>query len=188
MRGPRRRRVYDALNTGAQRVLGETIKAGPARGMKFRGGDTAGYVLGLSEPAVQEAMVAHLRPGDVYVDVGTHAGFLALLGSRLVGGGGQVHCFEPVSGNVRMLERNVALNAATNIRVHRLALGDRDAMARMDVSSYITASLAAGSRGEEVRVARLDSLSGLPTIRLMKIDVEGAESEVLDGARRTLRA
>ncbi len=147
--------------------------------MRFAGGDTAGYVLGLSEPLVQRTLAAHLRPGDVYFDVGTHAGFFALLGSRLVGERGQVHCFEPVSANVDMLNRNLALNRLTNTRVHKLALGERDARATMSVVANITASLGGEADGEPVRVARLDSLCDLPVPHLIKIDVEGAEAQVL---------
>jgi FkbM family methyltransferase len=187
MDDPHRRHVYDALNAAGMRALGTTIRSGPARGLRFQGGDTAGYILGLSEPEVQRALVAHLRPGDVYFDVGTHAGFLAVLGSRLVGAAGQVHCFEPVPANVAILNRNVAANASANTTVHVLALSDYDGTATMATGHRnITASLSDGD-GEEVRVARLDSLD-LPAATVVKIDVEGAESSVLRGMATVLHA
>jgi FkbM family methyltransferase len=178
--------AYDALNLVAQRLLGTRIKTGPARGLVFRGGDTAGYILGFSEPAVQRTLVAHLRPGDVYFDVGTHVGFLALLGSRLVGVRGAVHCFEPVPENVAALQRNLMLNATSNTAVHQVALGDRDGTASMDPTSRnITANFRDDGQ-VEVEVARLDSMTQLPSPHVVKVDVEGAETQVLNGARGML--
>jgi FkbM family methyltransferase len=188
MEDPRRRRYYHGLNIGAQHCLGSTIKTGPARGLRFSGGDTAGYILGLSEPVVQRTLVEHLRPGQVYFDVGAHAGFLALLGARVVGPTGKVHCFEPVPANVDTLTRNLTSNKLSNTDVHRIALGEYDGMATMDMDGRnITASLRADGYGEHVRVARLDSLTGLPAPHLIKIDVEGAESSVLRGALELLQ-
>ncbi len=186
MDDPDRRRVYDKLNAGALRSLGSTIKLGPAKGLRFRGGDTAGYILGMSEPTVQRLLVAHLRPGDVYFDVGTHAGFLALLASRLVGDRGAVHCFEPVAGNVRVLEANLSANAIGNATVHQMALADRDGHTMMSIGSKaITAHFDAGG-SERVALARLDALPDLPAPHVIKIDVEGAESQVIAGGAALL--
>lgn len=183
MDDPKRRQVYNSINAAAPRLLGSKIKTGPARGLRFNGGDTVGYILGLSEPAVQRALVEHLQPGDVYFDVGTHAGFLALLGARLVGPGGQVHCFEPVTENVEVLSANLTLNHFENATIHQLALGAVESEGRMTAGRNITASL--GGDGELVRIVALDALE-LPAPKLIKIDVEGAETEVLNGAREAI--
>jgi FkbM family methyltransferase len=180
--------AYRAANVVVRRLQGSRIRSGPAKGLRFHGGGTAGYVLGISEPLVQDALVRHLEPGGVFYDVGAHAGFMALLAARLVGPAGAVVAFDPIPVNVALFERNVAANRGTltsEIRALPLALGDRDGRATMSADSAITAALSDGG-DQEVEIARLDSLRGLRPPDVVKIDVEGAELEVLDGARNTL--
>src|SRR4051812_20188627 len=69
MNSPRRRRLFDALTRIAVRALGGRIRRGPAKGLRFQGGDTAGYLLGASEPHTQRVLVDYLRPGDVFFDI-----------------------------------------------------------------------------------------------------------------------
>jgi FkbM family methyltransferase len=185
MRGPRRRRLYDALNGAARRRLGGRIRSGPAAGLRFAGGDTAGYLLGFSEPAVQQALVDHLHAGGVLYDVGANAGFVSVLGCRLVGPTGEVHCFEPVPENLAVLRRNLAANGFAQAVVHPLAVSDRDGEVAMVADGpTITARIDAAG-GLLVPSARLDGL-GLPPPTVVKIDVEGAESRVLAGMRGVL--
>lgn len=174
------------LNGIGRRTLGSRILSGPGRGLRFKGGDTIGYILGISEPLVQRALVVHLQQGGVLYDVGSHAGFEALLGRRLVGANGQVHCFEPVPANVLTLQSNVDANNFDNVIVHAVALSDSDGTARIDVTQHgITARLADDGH-LEVRTVRLDSLAlRAPTV--VKVDVEGAEAAVLRGMKETLR-
>lgn len=80
-------------------------------------------MLGLSERAVQDALVEHLQRGGVFWDVGAHAGFMALLADRLVGPEGRVDCFEPIAANIAVLERNLDANKARK-NIHQLALAD----------------------------------------------------------------
>lgn len=185
MRGPRRRRVYDALNHLGRHVLGTRIRSGPGAGLRFSGGDTVGYVLGVSEPALQQALSAHLRTGDVLYDVGAHAGFVSVLGCHLVGPTGHVHCFEPVPSNIATLRSNLEANAFRNATIHAVALSDEDGEVRMDLGERgITAHFT--PQGEfSAPATRCDSLNLQPPT-VVKIDVEGAESRVLDGMRRTL--
>jgi FkbM family methyltransferase len=174
--------VYGALTHVIQRHV-HTVLSGPARGLRLQGGGTPGYVLGLSERAVQNALVAHLRPGDVYWDVGAHTGFLAVLANRLVGAGGSVHCFEPVPEIARLLEGNLQANGCET-HIHELALADRDATGYMRVGERrIAARLA--DEGLPVSLRRADSLD-LPAPNMVKIDVEGAEESVLAGMARVL--
>jgi FkbM family methyltransferase len=185
MRGPRRRRLYETLNRAGRRLLGSRVRSGPAAGLRFRGGDTIGYVLGLSEPALQRALSGHLRSGGVLYDVGAHAGFVSVLGCHLVGPTGHVHCFEPVPDNIATLRSNLEANSFRNATIHELALSDADGEIRMDLGHRgITAHFS--HDGTFVASAtRCDSL-GLEPPSVVKIDVEGAESRVLEGMRRTL--
>ncbi len=185
MRGPQRRRVYEGLNRLGGRLLGTRIRGGPAAGLRFRGGDTIGYVLGLSEPALQKALSTHLRSGDVLYDVGAHAGFVSVLGCHLVGPTGHVHCFEPVPANVATLRANLDANQFKNATIHTVALSDEDGEVTMDLGVRgITAHFASGG-GFAAVAARCDSLALQPP-SMVKIDVEGAETRVLEGMRESL--
>ncbi len=173
---PTRRRGYDAVGDLIQSHV-HTVVIGPGRGLAFSGGSNPGYVLGLGERAVQKALVAHLRPGGVFWDVGANAGFMSVLANRLVGPTGSVHCFEPVAENVKVLERNLEANNA-NKHIHQIALADEDGVAQMTVRRGITARLA--DDGVPVTIARGDSLDA-PTPTVVTIDVAGAECRVLEG-------
>src|SRR5260370_32799126 len=63
-----------------------------------------------AEREVQAVICQHLRPGDVFVDVGANFGMHALLGASCVESTGHVYAIEPVPFNYRLLERNIALN------------------------------------------------------------------------------
>ena len=185
MSGRRRRRVYDSLNHQLPRVLGTRVRRGPAAGLRFTGGDHVGYLLGVSEPAVQDALVRYLNPGSVMFDVGANAGFLTLLGCRLVGSSGQVHAFEPIAANADVLRANLTRNEFTNATIHQVALADTSGEVRMAIETRRGTS-AIRARGETVvSAARADDLR-LPPPTLVKIDVEGAERSVLDGMRGIL--
>jgi FkbM family methyltransferase len=126
-----------------------------------------------------------LKPGAVLFDVGAHAGFLTILGCRLVGPTGQVHAFEPIEANVKVLRANLARNGFTNATVHQVALADATGEVLMAVGEHhITAAIS--SSGETtVEAVRCDDLQ-LPPPTVVKIDVEGAERKVLDGMRGLL--
>ena len=74
---------------------------------------------GFYQENVTRMLLRHLRPGDVFVDVGAQFGFFTLLASSIVGSSGQVHAFEPTRGTFELLERN--LGRRGNIRANELA-------------------------------------------------------------------
>jgi FkbM family methyltransferase len=135
-----------------------------------------------------------LRAGDVFVDVGANLGWFTVLAAREVGTQGRVFAFEPSSQIRRHLQRSVEINALTNVTVEPFALSDHDGTAVLTGLSDRNAGLgsimnvpspdASGSCGEEVRTTRFADYcehAGIRKIRLMKIDVEGAEMKVLQG-------
>jgi FkbM family methyltransferase len=163
------------------------------RGLKFSGGESPGWVLGASEPAVQNVLVQQLAPGDVFYDVGANVGFFSLLAAKLVGSTGRVYCFEPQPSVIAQLRANLDRNGFTNYEVIEAAVADQRGTARLrlgrgDPWSELTARLVDGDGGGTlaVDVVALDDLD-LPAPRLVKIDVEGAESRVLAGMTRLLR-
>lgn len=173
------------------------IVQGVGRGLRFNaGGANLGYVLGTSEPDLQDAFRRTIQPGMTMYDLGASVGFHSVLAARLVGESGFVYCFEPMSENVAQIEHNMRLNGTRNFAVHAVALWDSEGTAEFNVSKARThgtlASIGKPSNHSGVRtvkLARLDDLVEREKLRppdVMKIDIEGAETAALRGAQATL--
>jgi FkbM family methyltransferase len=175
------------------------IESGPAAGLKINlAGSYLEFATGRAEQNVQDALVEHLRPGDVVYDIGANVGFFALLCARLVGPTGHVYAFEPHPGNAKALRENAARNGlAQVIEVVPIALSDTTGEAKLIVSRWSAFHRLEGANDAEatrqdrgtikVPVATLDDYveqHGLRPPSLVKIDVEGAEIGVLRGMRR----
>lgn len=185
----------------AYRLLPESSVHGQIRTVATRHGftmrldlgqfvDRTIYCTGGWEPLETRVISAALRPGDVFVDVGANIGFFSLLAARLIGESGTVHAVEATPSTADLLDANIARNRIATIRVHRCAAGDRQASARMMVrdggnigSNYLAlGDGAAGDPGATIPVRRLDQLLAGERIRLIKLDIEGAEAMALRGA------
>lgn len=164
------------------------ILQGPARGLTWIvGSSNHGCWLGSYEAAATVAFAEAVDPGQVVYDIGAHVGWYTLLGSRLVGSSGRVVAFEPSPRNLRFLERHVDLNDAENVTVVEGAVSDVDGQAGFDAgASHSTAALAdeeeATMTVRTVTLDRLVSSGRLPPPDLVKVDVEGEEEAVLEGA------
>ena len=131
-----------------------------------------------------------LRSGDVVVEVGANIGAHTVHLARLVGHTGLVVAFEPQRIIHQLLCANLALNELFNVVAYRAAAGARQGTLKVPPLDYAAANNFGGvalsaEAGETVIVVPLDSL-GLETLRLLKIDVEGMEIEVLQGARNLI--
>ena len=142
-------------------------------------------------------VIATLRPGDWAIDVGANVGSVAGQMCRAVGRDGQVWAFEPIPRNVERLERFAAHNDLCQLRIHACALSSRRATDTIRLapehSSGHASFTASWIRGGclEVATERLDDLTGAmddaTPLRLIKLDVEGFEREVIEGAETTIR-
>ena len=138
-------------------------------------------------------MKALLPPGGTFVDVGANFGTFSLLASRLVGENGRVIAIEPQARLAEMIRKSVQLSGATNCEVMQVACGGETSTLDLLVPSGDSgrAGFYQGFSGrgkhsmEGVNVVTLDSLD-LQSASLIKIDVEGSEIDVLDGAHETL--
>jgi|SRR5665647_561206 len=134
-----------------------------------------------------------IRLGDTVVDAGANIGTHTVAFANLVGPGGVVHAFEPQRRNFLMMAGNVALNALENVFCHQKAVGESNGeislppMPPPDINfNYSAVSLMNGSASAEtVPLVTLDSLN-LPSCRLLKIDTEGMEPQVLAGAKELI--
>ena len=123
------------------------------------------------------------RPGMTVVDVGANIGYYALLFASAVGDKGHIICLEPDPDNLRELQMNVCNNGLEEIiAVKPMAAGDLDGTIKFEAGPngrvVADGSIAVG-------VTRLDSLD-LTSADLLKVDVEGYEGSVLDGAKETI--
>lgn len=136
----------------------------------------------IAERAVVSSL---LRRGMTVVDVGANIGYYMLLFRRSVGSEGTIICIEPDEENLQELRRQIAGNSLLNVTVMPVAAGAVDGKALLEPG--INARVREGGReGREVALRRLDSLLQSP-IDVLKIDVEGYEGFVLDGATEALR-
>lgn len=145
------------------------------------------YCTGGWEPLETMVISAALKPGDGFVDVGANIGFFSLLAHRLVGATGRVHAVEATPSTAALLDDNIARNDAGTIRVHRCAAGDHEGTVSMvvhDAGNIGSNHLSFDSEGSgaEIPLRRLDRLLAGETIRLIKLDIEGAEAMALRGA------
>lgn len=156
------------------------------------GGGEFHMALGTYERAEMQFLLSRLRPGDGFIDVGSHIGYVALPAARVVGPGGRVFCLEPTPDTFERLRANVERNGLENVTLVRAAAAGRDGEANLACSadSVMWNSLVRDGNGS-VRVATrsLDSLigeAGWPAIAGIKVDAEGAEWSVLSGAEQVL--
>lgn len=133
------------------------------------------------------------QSGDLVFDIGAYCGVFTHALSRAVGESGRVIAFEPDPLNVQLLRRNIERHVLHNVTVVNAAVSDCDGTAQFNsegsLGSALTASLDRPPAAETtmVRVLSLESACskyGIPSF--IKIDAEGAEIEIIRGARKLL--
>ena len=183
------RRFVEAIARRLQPRIPRII-SGPLRGYLYAGG--LAQWLGIYEFEVQGIMAENVRPGNVVYDIGANNGFISMLAAQLVSEDGFVYAFEPLPANVSILHNLFSANDVINCEVVPLAVADVTAELALFVgSSHTTSSLHSGrgnSGSVTVSSITLDAfLAAHQPPDFIKIDVEGAESEVLKGSESLLR-
>jgi FkbM family methyltransferase len=142
---------------------------------------------------VTQALIRSLRAGDHVWDVGANIGYLTLLAARIVGPAGRVVAVEPDPDCAAAIRTNAAHNDLHTVEVVEAAAAERSGVAELVVVRdrlwTRLASVGDHHEGEarvEVRTLALDDVEGPPPA-LVKIDVEGAELDVIAGMTRLLR-
>ncbi|WP_435065590.1 FkbM family methyltransferase [Halobaculum sp. EA56] len=194
---PAVRPVYRAVRRSRYRLAGETCEVEVE-------GARAGFLIPtynewtdlnpVEERPVLARLVSDLRPDDVFYDIGANIGLYSCLVADAVSG--PVFAFEPHPANADRLEENVELNGA-EVTVFRCALADSTGSAELNVTldeigsagHSLVSDPSEGLDRVTVETRRGDEFvteQGLPRPTVLKIDVEGAESAVLDGLDSTL--
>jgi FkbM family methyltransferase len=173
------------------RTMVVPILQGVLRGKKWTvGSATHGCWLGSYEYHKQKKLQQELKIGDVVYDIGANVGFYSLLASVLVGQTGHVYSFEPLPDNLRELRRHLEMNGIKNCTVIDVAVSSTDGEGVFDPSGDRCTGHLADNGNLHVRTASLDGFLMRNEIRLpslMKIDIEGAELECLQGASNVIQ-
>jgi FkbM family methyltransferase len=155
--------------------------------------ELAGF-LGISTLAIPAEVRKAVRAGDLVVDVGANVGLVAGELCHLVGPTGEVWAFEPLPRNVARLQELKDDNGLDQLRVFPYALGADPARLSLRLPTGGQSGWGSFTKdwdiGDtvEVEVRRLDDVLGSRPVRLLKIDVEGYEEQVLSGAEQILRS
>ena len=173
------------------------IRNGPAKGtwLELNPRTSRNYAEGEVERPVQGALAEYLKPGMVFYDLGANIGFFSLLASRLVEKTGMVFSFEPDPVAAIRLRRNVERNVASNVSVVEAGVG-----ATTGEFAFLCADSTSPDRGlgsfakggekcpdEALPCYALDDfVLEFPPPDAIKCDVEGAEGQVILGARNLL--
>ena len=154
------------------------------------------HVMPYYEEEIWHFMKSIVKKGDVCIDVGAHIGTYTIPLARLVGQKGMIIAVEPLPMNISILKRNIKVNNLSNIVVIGKAAYNERGRLRLSWNPLRTGmSTTVLDRGFsnfiEVEADCLDEMVAnilhKPEIRLLKVDVEGAEIEVLQGAISVLR-
>jgi FkbM family methyltransferase len=155
-------------------------------------------MIGTYENSTFQMIEPILKPGDVFVDVGAHAGYYTLLVQHLVKRNGKIISFEPNPSNFKYLFLTASVNYMKNVVLCRAAVSDFNGAAKLYIPKFIGHnSTSEGSLDSHVNdavdsvdvpVVTLDSISKRMKVQpdVIKIDVEGAEVNVIKGALQTL--
>ncbi|MBI3773090.1 MAG: FkbM family methyltransferase [Gammaproteobacteria bacterium] len=129
------------------------------------------------------------QPGDVVVEVGANIGTHTMVLAAMVGNQGRVYAFEPQRIVYYTLCANMALNSIENAYCFQMAAGLEEGTILLPGIRYDQEGNFGGVEvnkfdyGDKVRVVKLDDFLEPPKLKLLKIDVEGMEHDVISGAK-----
>lgn len=148
---------------------------------------------GSHEPLSTKILMENLHEGMRIADVGANLGYFALQEAKVVGPKGVVYAIEPIPQNFFLLKHNVALNNLENIQVFNLAIGDTDGSLDLFLgcaSNWASAFKTSINTDQKITVPskRLDTfLKDKGKVDLVRMDVEGYETKIVDGMEETLK-
>src|SRR5215216_5903235 len=149
----------------------------------------------------EDVIIEYFRPkeGDIVIDIGAHIGRYTIIASKRVGANGKVVAIEANPSNFEMLNRNIKVNQLTNIISLNNAVYSKETKLKLylpgEELGHTTYNTVMSDRAKnedkfvEVSANTLDyllQLKEITDVNWVKIDVEGAEFEVLKGATNVL--
>ncbi len=152
------------------------------------------YNIGTYEAGTLAFIKEHLNPGDTYIDVGANIGWHALVAAKAVGPDGAIWCFEPSPRMFNILEKNIDANDFKNAHCFQCGIGNKNEEVKFYLNDQVnrgeSSAIVQMDNAEEIviHVLPLDKVLSNQSVQpqMIKIDVEGMEDLVLEGASETL--
>jgi FkbM family methyltransferase len=144
-----------------------------------------------------EFLRGSLKPGDIFFDVGANAGLYTVIAAKQIGESGHVYAFEPGECELKLLRHNIAINNLTNVTIIEKAVSNTTGKTQFAISrdGAMNSLLKTDhpqqqiERWQLVELTTLDSFVqelDIKKVDFVKIDVEGAEKLVFEGAKNIL--
>jgi FkbM family methyltransferase len=131
----------------------------------------------------------YLKTGDTVVDIGANIGQLAIGAAKIIGDGGAVYAFEPHPVVYSYLSKNIALNKCRHISAFNMAVGNEAGVLSISNKNNDDQNVILNNQGSGITVKQIKlndaDISG-SNIELLKVDVEGYEKYVFQGASQVL--
>jgi FkbM family methyltransferase len=154
------------------------------------------FFLGSYEEAELKVLANHLKPDNVFIDIGANFGLYSLIASQYISEEGSIFCFEPFPENYKSLCTNLSLNHLTRVTAENKAVGSEMGELKLyNNSKENNLGMVSSKKTKDSDVVTVTKVSlddylqtkSLEKITFIKIDVEGFEYEVLQGMKKTLQ-
>ncbi|VVA44360.1 conserved hypothetical protein [Candidatus Roizmanbacteria bacterium] len=152
-------------------------------------------ILGVYEPLAVKHFQDSIKPGDTVLDIGAHIGYYTLMAAKRVGSKGKVYAFEPNKDNCALLTQNIKLNGFKNVVLVSKAVSKSSGKVRFFLSNVSTGMHSLvdidnnSENSIEIEAVSLNDFFGkkIPTVGVIKMDIEGGEYTALEGMDRLLK-
>ncbi|MEB3343708.1 FkbM family methyltransferase [Okeania sp.] len=156
------------------------------------------------ESEIFELLCRFLRTNDCFIDIGAHIGYYSILAAKIVGNKGKVFAFEPELSNYQKILENINLNSLNNIKLFNMAVGSETKETQIFVNQDNDGGHALWDVGQHpfnykslhnqtmqnTQLSKLDNIlsqaGDITNLKMIKIDTEGAELNVIKGAVNTI--
>jgi FkbM family methyltransferase len=149
------------------------------------------------EKAELKFLIESLKPGDIFFDVGANGGIFTVIAAKKVGSTGHVYAFEPGLRELKILRENICLNNLTNVTIVEsvvsnksgtsvFALSKDGAMNSIFETSHPSQKIESWTTVPAVTIDDFIRAKKIEKVSFLKVDVEGAEKMVFEGAETFL--
>ncbi|MCF7894507.1 MAG: FkbM family methyltransferase [Candidatus Omnitrophica bacterium] len=167
------------------------VLQGPNKGFRWiKGSGVNGYWLGSYESEKQRIIADYVEKGMICYDIGVHVGFYTLMFSRWVGYGGRVYAFEPLLRNIKFLKKHLEMNKIKNAEIVKAAVSQKGGIGFFKKGASTFTGQVNSKGSIKVKLLNIDKEIQRGYIQpadIVKIDVEGAELDVLESMKCILK-